>query len=142
MIVAQALTDTHVDDATTAVDLSPVGDGDISSVTADAAYDTIAVYEAAGGRGAKVVVPPKRTAAVSHRRPRAVARGVQQRRGLKRSSRVTWGSVRASSDFRVAPGDHSPEALTRSGLGDFHHPALPLMWLVARGPLPFEVAVT
>ena len=44
--------------------------------------------------------------------------------------------------FRVAPGDHSPEALTRSGLGDFHHPALPLMWLVARGPLPFEVAVT
>ena len=50
--------------------------------------------------------------------------------------------MRASSDFRVAPGDHSPEALTRSGLGDFHHPALPLMWLVARGPLPFEVAVT
>ena len=44
--------------------------------------------------------------------------------------------------FRVAPGDHSPEALTRSGFGDFHHPALPLMWLVARGPLPFEVAVT
>ena len=118
MIVAQALTDTHVDDATTAVDLSPVGDGDISSVTADAAYDTIAVYEAAGGRGAKVVVPPKRTAAVSHRRPRAVARGVQQRRGLKRSSRVTWGSVRASSDYRVGgrvtpPVTGSPEAVTR-----------------------------
>ena len=47
-----------------------------------------------------------------------------------------------AGSFRVAPGDHSPEALTRSGLGDFHHPALPLMWLVARGPLPFEVAVT
>ena len=52
------------------------------------------------------------------------------------------GLVRACDDFRVAPGDHSPEALTRSGLGDFHHPALLLMWLVARGPLPFEVAVT
>ena len=46
----------------------------ISSVTADAAYDTIAVYEAAGARGARVVVPPKRTAAVSRRRPRSVAR--------------------------------------------------------------------
>ena len=59
---------------TTTVDLSPVGDGDISSVTADAVYDTTAVCEAAGGRGAKVVVPPKRTAAVSHRRPRSGAR--------------------------------------------------------------------
>ena len=46
----------------------------ISSVTADAAYDTIAVYEAAGARGARVVVPPQRTAAVSRRRPRSVAR--------------------------------------------------------------------
>ena len=33
---------------------------------------------------------------------------------------------------RVAPGDCSPEALTRTGLGGFHHPALPLMWLMAR----------
>ena len=74
VIVAQALTDAHVDDATTAVDLIPVVDGDISSVTADAAYDTIAVYEAAGARGAQVVVPPKRTAAVSRRRPRSLAR--------------------------------------------------------------------
>ena len=62
---------------------------------------------------------------------------------LRRSMKHRWlGPWRASFDFRVAPGDHSPEALTRSGLGDFHHPALPLMWLVARGPLPFEVAVT
>ena len=74
VIVAQALTDAHVDDATTAVDLIPVVDGDISRVTADAAYDTIAVYEAAGARGAQVVVPPKRTAAVSRRRPRSLAR--------------------------------------------------------------------
>ena len=65
VIVAQALTDAPVDDATTAVNLIPAVDGDISSVTADAAYDTIAVYEAAGARGARVVVPPKRTAAVS-----------------------------------------------------------------------------
>ena len=35
---------------------------------------------------------------------------------------------------RVAPGDCSPEALTRTGLGGFHHPALPLMWLMAMRP--------
>ena len=35
----------------------------------------------------------------------------------------------------VAPGDCSPEALTRSGQGDFHHPAPPLMCLVATPPI-------
>ena len=73
----------------------------------------------------------------------------------------------AAEGCRVAPGDCSPEALTRTGLGGFHHPALPLMWLMAmrprfaresearaedivpttqrtsaRGPLPFEFLVT
>ena len=73
----------------------------------------------------------------------------------------------AAEGCRVAPGDCSPEALTRTGLGGFHHPALPLMWLMAmrprfaresearaedivpttqrtsaRGPLPFECLVT
>ena len=33
-------------------------------VTADAAYDTVAVYETAGARGTTVVVPPARTANV------------------------------------------------------------------------------
>ena len=36
---------------------------------------------------------------------------------------------------RVAPGDCSPEALTRTGQGDFHHPAPPLMCLVAILPI-------
>ena len=73
----------------------------------------------------------------------------------------------AAEGCRVAPGDCSPEALTRTGLGGFHHPALPLMWLMAmrprfaresearaedivpttqrtsaRGPRPFECLVT
>ena len=73
----------------------------------------------------------------------------------------------AAEGCRVAPGDCSPEALTRTGPGGFHHPALPLMWLMAmrprfaresearaedivpttqrtsaRGPLPFEFLVT
>ena len=42
--------------------------------------------------------------------------------------------LRVSSYCRVAPGDCSPEALTRTGLGGFHHPALPLMWLMAMRP--------
>ena len=89
VIVAQALTDAHVDDATTAVNLISAVDGDISSVTADAAYDTIAVYEAAGARGARVVVPPKRTAAVSRRRPRSVARDRTVKR-LQEIGRRRW----------------------------------------------------
>ena len=40
----------------------------------------------------------------------------------------------ASLPRRVAPEDCSPEALTRTGLGGFHHPALPLMWLMAMRP--------
>ena len=36
---------------------------------------------------------------------------------------------------RVAPGDCSPEALTRTGQGDCHHPAPPLMCLVAILPI-------
>ena len=39
-----------------------------------------------------------------------------------------------SGSCRVAPEDCSPEALTRAGLGGFHHPALPLMWLMAMRP--------
>ena len=58
----------------------------------------------------------------------------------------TWDGLSTSSiqsglpprnltpDCRVAPGDCSPEALTRTGLGGFHHPALPLMWLMAMRP--------
>ena len=42
--------------------------------------------------------------------------------------------ARRREDCRVAPGDCSPEALTRTGLGGFHHPALPLMWLMAMRP--------
>ena len=43
-------------------------EGDIMSITADAAYDTIAIYDAAAARGARVVVPPIKTATRSRRR--------------------------------------------------------------------------
>ena len=75
VIVAQVLTDAKVDDATTGINLIEAVEGDISSFIADAAYDTIAIYDAAGARGAKVIVPPTKTAMRSRgRRPRSTAR--------------------------------------------------------------------
>ncbi len=74
MILAHTLTEATVDDATTARDLINAVDGDFVSVTADAAYDTVAVYETAGARGATVVVPPARTANVSRHGLRSAAR--------------------------------------------------------------------
>ena len=74
VIVAHALTGGQVDDATTALDLIDTVEGAVSCLTADAAYDTRGIYEAAGARGATVVIPPTRTATVSGRRPRSPAR--------------------------------------------------------------------
>ena len=74
MIVAHALTEPTVDDATSGIDLIETVDDEIARVTADAAYDTVAFYEAAGMRAATVVVPPSKTARVSRRRPRSRAR--------------------------------------------------------------------
>ena len=59
------------DDATTALDLLNAVDGPLVRVTADAASDTVAVYETARARGATVVVPPARTANVSGHGPRS-----------------------------------------------------------------------
>ena len=62
------MTEATGDDATTALD------GPLVRVTADAACDTVAVYETAGARGATVVVLPARTATVSGHGPRSPAR--------------------------------------------------------------------
>jgi len=74
VIVAHALTEATVDDATTGIGMIETLDADIARVTADGAYDTIAFYETAAARGATVVVPPNKTARVSRRRPRSSAR--------------------------------------------------------------------
>jgi hypothetical protein len=67
MILAEVLTDGHADDARTALGLIDEVDGDMASFTADAAYDTTAIYEAAGARGAEIIVPPRRSATRSSR---------------------------------------------------------------------------
>ena len=74
VIVAHALTEPTVDDATIGIDRIETVDDEIARVTADAAYDTVAFYEAAEMRDATVVVPPSKTARVSRRRPRSRAR--------------------------------------------------------------------
>ena len=74
VIVAWALTEASVDDATTGITLIEAVDGALGRVTADAAYDTSGFYEAAGARGATVVVPPTSTAHVSRHGPRSSAR--------------------------------------------------------------------
>jgi len=75
VIVAQALTDGNADDATTGIRLIDEVADDIERITADAAYDTLAIYDAGADRGADVVVPPTRNAQISRRRvPRWPAR--------------------------------------------------------------------
>ena len=74
VIRVHTLTEETGDDATTALDLLTAVDDPLVRVTADAAYDTVAVYETAGARGATVVVPPARTANVSGHGPRSPAR--------------------------------------------------------------------
>jgi hypothetical protein len=78
-----------VDDATTALDLINAVAGPLASVTADAAYDTVAIYETAGARGATVVVPPVRTANVSRHGPRSPARD-RTIRSVKKRGRRRW----------------------------------------------------
>ena len=74
VIRVHTLTEKTGDDATTAVDLLTAVEGPLVRVTADAAYDTVAVYATATARGATVVIPPARTANVSGHGPRSPAR--------------------------------------------------------------------
>ena len=74
MILVHTLTEATGDDATTALDLLTAVDGPLVRITADAAYDTVAVYETATARGATVIIPPARTANVSGHGPRSPAR--------------------------------------------------------------------
>jgi hypothetical protein len=67
-IVTEALTHGSADDAKTALDLIGEVEETISSFTGDAAYDTVAIYEAAGARRANVIVPPVKTATISRGR--------------------------------------------------------------------------
>jgi len=68
VIVAEVLTDGDVNDAKTALDLIDEVKCDVRSITADAAYDTLAIYDAAAARRIEVVVPPTKSATRSRQR--------------------------------------------------------------------------
>jgi hypothetical protein len=75
VIVTHALTHGSADDAKAGLDLIDRVGGDVESLTADAAYDTLAIYDACSVRGAEVVVPPsKSTTRSRQRRSRSSAR--------------------------------------------------------------------
>jgi hypothetical protein len=122
-IVAQVLTEATVDDATVGIDLIGAAAGDVVSVTADAAYDTVAFYRAGGAQHARVVVPPTRTAKVSRRGPRSSARdraptwitsgGVNERRPPATISRPAW-RTRSSATSRSS-GPASGRAVQGGG---------------------------
>jgi hypothetical protein len=88
-ILAQVLTDSVGDDPSNGLDLIDRVDGDVGSITADAAYDTVAMYDAGARRGARVIIPPSRTASVSRRKPRSRARDRTIRR-VEKLGRRRW----------------------------------------------------
>ena len=96
VIVACALTEPTAEDAMTGISLVDEVDGHLTRVTADPAYDTRALYGAAGARGARGVVPPTKTASLSRRGARSGARDRTIRR-VKALGRRRW---------KKASGDH------------------------------------
>ena len=74
VILIHTLTEATGDDATTALDLLNSVDDPIVNINANAAYDTVAVYETARARGTTVIVPRARTATVSGHGPRSAIR--------------------------------------------------------------------
>ena len=119
VIRVHTLTEATGDDATTALDLLTAVEGPLVRVTADAASDTVGVYETAGARGATVVIPPAKTATVSGHGPRSPARDrtitlvkTLGRRQWKKASgyivRAGWrmrsSDTNPSSEMAFAPG--------------------------------------
>ena len=125
VIVARALTEASVDDATTGITLIEATDGALGRVTADAASETIGFYEAAGARGATVVVPPTRTAHVSRYGPRSSARDrtilAVKERGRRRWKQTSGYHGQARVGERVFPVhvDHRrrPSSVQSAGRG-------------------------
>ena len=96
VILVHTLTEATGDDATSALDLINAVDGPLVRVTADAASDTVAVYETATARGATVVIPPARTANVSGHGPRSPAR----------DRTIAWVKTLGRRQWQKASGYH------------------------------------
>jgi IS5 family transposase len=121
VIVAHALTEATVDDATTAIELIQTIDGCVASVTGDAAYDSIAFYDAACARRATVVVPPIKTATVSRRRPRSTARD----RTIRKVKRIGWRRWKKESGYHRQARVENAFFRYKSVVGDSLHARSP-----------------
>ena len=117
VIVAQAVTEHGVRDAAAGVDLIHAVDGEVASVTADAAYDTPAIYDTAGARGAKVVVPPKAAACLAGRGPRSPDR--DRTIEAAPTSNTSYGLKREAEQIALRSVGHG-------GLRDLNVRGLPL----------------
>jgi hypothetical protein len=84
VIVGQRLTDACVDDGNVGVDFVDSVPGKVRRVIGDGAYDSRALYDAAVSRGARVVVPPIKTAQTGGRGCRARDRIVRRIRKIGR----------------------------------------------------------
>ena len=89
LVHAHVLTDSSGDDARTGLKIIKKTKSKLASVTGDAAYDTVAIYKQAGSRGAKVVVPPSRSASVSRLGPRSAERDKTIRK-VEKLGRREW----------------------------------------------------
>ena len=89
----------------------PSTESDQAHVTADAAYDTVAVYETAGARGATVVIPPARTANVSGHGPRSPAR----------DRTITWVKTLGRRRWKKASGYHCQGRVENAFPLQVHH---------------------
>jgi len=87
VIVGQRLTSADVDDGSVGVDFVDSVPGKIRRVIGDGAYDSRALYDAATGRNAKVVVPPVKTAQPGGRGCRARDRVVRR---IRKAGRRQW----------------------------------------------------
>jgi hypothetical protein len=97
MIVAEILTDGDVNDAKTALDLIDEVKCDIASITADTAYDTLAIYDVSAARDAIVVVPPSKSATRSHRR---------RSRSSARDRTIMWVKEIGRRRWKIESGYH------------------------------------
>ena len=92
MIVAEILTDRTVDDASVVPDLLDQisDDKNITRFTADGAYDQNPIYELCAELGARVVVPPIKTAVTSRARPRGAKARTRTISRLRKIGRRKW----------------------------------------------------
>ena len=95
-ILVHTLTEATGDDATTALDLLDAVEGPLVRITADAASDTVAVYESRDGRGVRRSSSHRPGRRPSLATARGRPRGIGRSRGCSTLGRRRWKKVSGS----------------------------------------------